>query len=136
MIYELPLTIPKNTPASAPVSDTLPVHPGKVQQVSVYFPPGPSGLAHVMIFLWERQLWPANPDSDFIGDDLLITFPEDLDLVDPPFEFVIKGWNEDDTYPHTPIVRLQITPFGKSVQDVLRALTTGPQGPITAWEGA
>ncbi len=134
MIYELPIPIPKNTPVSSPAEVVLPIHPGHLTQVSVYFPPGPSGLAHVTIWYWERQFWPSNPDSDFTGDDLLITFPEDLDLIDPPFEFVIKGWNEDDTFQHSPIIRLQVTPFGRSVQDVLRALTTGPAGPITPVE--
>jgi hypothetical protein len=125
MNYEQRLTIPKNTPRSAPAETTLYAHPGVLQRVSVYFPPGPSGLAHVSIWYWERQLWPANPDSDFIGDDLLIDLPEDLELVDPPFEFVIRGWNEDDTYPHTPIVRLQIVPFDRSQTALLEMLVAG-----------
>lgn len=135
MIYEKRLTIPKNTPQASPVTTTLPIHPGIVERVSVSWPPGPSGLAHVQIWYWERQLWPANPDSDFYGDDEVIDFPEDLEIVDPPFEFTIKGWNLDDTYPHTPIIRLQITPRDKNIRSIFQNLLLGATGPITPVEG-
>lgn len=128
MIYEKRLTIPKNTLASAQVSTTFPIHPGVIHQVSVFFPPGTAALAHLTIWLWQRQLWPANPDGDFTGDGELLTFPENLEIVDPPFELTLQGYNLDDTYPHTPIVRVQIDPFEKDLLTMLGALTVGPTG--------
>lgn len=135
MIYEKSLTIPKNTPQTALVETTIYVHPGVLQRVSIYFPPGPSGLAHVSLWYWERQLAPANPDSDFIGDDLLIDLPEDLEIVDPPFEFRVRGWNEDDTYPHTPVVRLQVIPFDRSQTALLGMLVASQAGVMTPTGG-
>jgi hypothetical protein len=136
MIYEKRLTIPANTAQAAPVSTTVEVHPGVVKRVEVSFPPGPAGLAHCQIYLWERQIWPANPDSDFAGDDLQMIFDEDLDLADPPFEFDIVGWNLDDTYPHTVTVRLLILPYDRDLRTLIEALTLGPTGPVTNVEGS
>ena len=130
MIYEKRITIPKNTPAYAPALTTIPIHPGVLQQVQVYFPPGCCALAHVVIKYWERQLFPTNPDSDFTGDDTLIEFSEDLEIVDPPYEFVVLGWNEDDTYSHTIIVRMQIIPHDRSLRNILTRLAIGTTGPI------
>ncbi len=135
MIYEKRLTIPKLTLEAAPASETLEIHPGIIKQVSIYFPPGCAALAHVQMFYWERQFWPTNPNSDFTGDGILLSFPEDLKIVDPPYDIVIKGWNDDDTYPHTPIVRFQVQSEKTTVVDLLKILTLGPQGPQTPANG-
>ena len=135
MIYEKRLTIPKNTAASAPVCATLEIHPGIVKRVDVYFPPGCAALAHVQLFYWERQIWPTNPNSDFTGDGTLLSFPEDLKIVDLPYEIEIRGWNPDDTYPHTPIVRIQMQAEKMTAVELLKVLALGPQGPQTPAEG-
>ena len=135
MIYEKRLLIPKLTLESAPVSTTVEIHPGIVKQVQVYFPPGVAALAHVQIFYWERQFWPTNPNSSFTGDNTLLSFPEDLVIVDPPFELEIRGWNNDDTYPHTPIIRFQMQAEKLTAVDLLKLLTLGPVGPQTPAEG-
>ncbi len=134
MIYEKRLTIPKLTLQSAPVSETVEIHPGIVKQVEVYFPPGCAALAHIQIFYWGRQFWPTNPNSDFTGDGTLLSFPEDLVITDPPFELEIKGWNDDDTYSHTPIIRFQMQSEKLTAVDLLKLLTLGPQGPQTPAE--
>lgn len=131
MIYEKRLTIAKNTTEAAYASETIEIHPGIVKQVEIYFPPGCAALAHIQIFYWERQFWPTNPNSDFTGDNTLLSFPEDLKIVDPPFELEIRGWNEDDTYPHTPIVRIQMQSEKVTAVELLKVLALGPRGPQT-----
>lgn len=131
MIYELEIPLPKNTALATPAVYELPVHPGIVKQVEIYFPRGCAGLAHVRIFVWGHPIWPTNPDSWFTGDDTLLRYPEDLELRDPPFMFTIYGYNEDDTYPHTPIVRLQITPREKDLATIMARMFTGARGPVT-----
>ena len=106
MQYEQSILIPKNTPIETPVLADLQVHSGNLTHVEVYFPPRCAGLAHLRIFYWERQIYPSNPDSYFTADGYPIAWSEDLDLVDPPFRFSLRGWNDDDTFPHTPIVRM------------------------------
>lgn len=129
MFYEKRLTIPKNTSQASPVTTAIEVHPGLVKQVSIYFPPGCAALAHIQVYYWEHQVWPSNPNSDFTGDDTLVVFPENLVLFDPPYEFTILGWNDDDTYPHTPIVRFQIDADTTTIKDLIDFLGLGPKGP-------
>jgi hypothetical protein len=135
MIYEQAITIPKLTQRAAPVSEVIPVHPGTVKQVEVFFPPGCAGLAHVTIWYWERQVWPGNPDGYFTGDGQSLTFPEDLELTDQPYSFTVKGWNEDDTYSHTPIVRVTVVPFDRDLVNLFQSFARGPSGPVTSQGG-
>jgi hypothetical protein len=135
MFYETSLTIPKNTPESAPVVDTIPVHPGVVKRVEVLFPDGCVGLVHVRILYYERQLWPANPDSSFKGDGDKIAFDEDLELTGAPFEFTVEGWNMDDTYQHTPIVRLSVIPFERDLGKIIQSALFGGSAPVSYTEG-
>lgn len=130
MIYETRCTTPLNTPLEDPLLTVLPVHPGRLQSVSIEFPLGCCGLTGVAIDYWSHQFYPANPDSWFTGDGAVLAFPEDLELVDPPYEFTIRTYNLDDTYPHSPVVRVQIAPFGQTVLDVLKLLAMGPTGPV------
>ena len=131
MIYEKRLTIPALTLESAKVSATCEIHPGTVKHGEIYFPPGVSALAHIQVYFWDRLIWPTNPNSDFTGDNTLLSFPENLVIIEPPYEFVVKGWNEDDTYPHTPIVRFQIDAETQTIAALLRMLALGPRGPQT-----
>jgi hypothetical protein len=131
MFYELSLTLPANTPESAPVTDTIPVHPGVVKRVEVLFPDGCVGLVHVRLYYYERQLWPSNPDSSFAGDGDKIAFDEDLELTGAPFVFGVEGWNLDDTYQHTPIIRISVIPFERDLGKIIQDAFLGPTGPIT-----
>lgn len=114
MFYEKDLPLPANTPRSAPVDVDLSVHPGTVERIAVQFPKGCAGIVHVQIFHWERQVWPNNPSGSFRGNDTVIEFTEDYRLSDFPFVLTLRGWNDDDTYLHTPIVRVQIRPLENS----------------------
>lgn len=127
MIYEQRLTLPPNTLPSAALEIDVAIHPGTVTLVEILFPTGCAGLAHVQIFHWERQLWPTNENGDFSGNGDPITFAEDYKVVDPPYLFTIRGWNLDELYPHTPIVRFQITPETGGVIGALSNLLTGPR---------
>lgn len=130
MFYEIDIPIPPNTPRTAPVFVDLPVHPGSVNQVEVFFPHGCAGLAHFYVTMWGHQVWPSNPDSFFTGDGIPTVFGEDLRLVDPPFTFQIVAWNDDDTYPHTPILRVNVLPEDDTLTNLLARLSVGLGGPI------
>jgi len=135
MIYETRLTIPRNTPPQAPASVVLPVHPGIVRQVEVAFPSGCVGLVYARVTYWERVIWPANPDGAFSGDGVNLVWPEDLELIEPPFEFELQGWNLDDTFEHTVTLRIQIVPVEKDIRRLIAALVPGASGPRRPVEG-
>jgi len=131
MYYETILTLPANTLQTDPVRQILPIHPGTIQHVEVLFPPGCAALAHVQVLYWCHQLWPSNPDSFFSGNGYPISYDEDLQIVDPPYELELVGWNEDDTYAHHPILRVQVVPLGGTTNDILSRIFLGAAGPIT-----
>jgi hypothetical protein len=135
MFYEQILLIPKSTLISAPVVQDLPVTSGNLQRVEILFPWRCCGLAHVCILYWGRQIFPSNPDSFFTGDGETIGFDEDIDIVDPPYVFQLVGWNEDDTWPHSPIVRMSIIPQERTMASLLSRLALGPSGPVSPGGG-
>lgn len=129
MIYEQRLTIPKLTTQDYPEVSVMVVHPGIVRKVSIEFPPGCCGLAHLQIWYWGRCIWPSSPNTDFASDTHPLDFGESIEIIDPPYEFWIVGWNEDDSYDHTPRVRIEITAPETSIEDVLVSMFGAPVSP-------
>lgn len=108
MDYVLAPTIPANTPETDPLKTEIMVAAGTLSEVAIYFPWGCAGLAHVQIWHNERQIFPTNLGASYHGNDLLIEFNENYPLPDSTNKIMLVEWNEDDTYDHTPIVRLTV----------------------------
>ena len=125
MFYEVSLTIPPGTLDSAPVTERMPVHPGKVHAVEIFFPDGCTWDVSLVIYLRSQQLWPSNPDAAFHGNNERIAFLEDFLLDQPPFEFEVRGWAPDTRYEHTPIIRIGVLSETLSVSDLIKMLA-GP----------
>jgi hypothetical protein len=62
------------------------------------------------VFYHEHQLWPVSREEDLHGDAFPIEWDEYEELFTPPYELVIKAWNEDDTYSHTFDISFAILP--------------------------
>lgn len=134
MFFEYSLTIPANTPATAPVETEAVLAPGTVSEVAIQFPRGCVGLAHVQIWRSEHQVWPVNLDGNIAGENAIIDWDEDYDLDDDPFTFTLRGWNLDDSYAHTITFRFALLPLdtgqatrgaGGLLRRVARALGVG-----------
>lgn len=107
--YSGSLTIPSLTPQSEPESITILIHEPFITGIEIYFPPGCAGLAWVAIFLNGKQLSPSPGSSEnyhhgegpinWIGKVRAVAGESDSTLE-------IKGYNDDDLYPHTPIIRI------------------------------
>ncbi len=129
MEYVFRLTIPANTPKSSPERLNCQLTHGIINHVSVCFPPKKCNLAHLVIYRFEHQVWPTNPEESFAWDDYTIEFDEEFELLEWPYTMSIRGWNEDDTYEHTITVRFEIGGRKWGLADLL-AMTT----PITRLE--
>lgn len=112
MLFEYPLEIPANTAETAKAKLAAPLAPGTIARVDVQFPRGCVGLVHVQIWRREHQVWPVNLDGDISAEGLVVSWPEDLDLDDEPFDLELRGWNEDDTFPHKITFRFALLPLG------------------------
>lgn len=111
MFYEFAVAIPANTPATAPVEEDVHLSPGTVVRVDFQFPRGCVGLVHVQVWKGEHQVWPVNTDGNISSEGQTVTFPEDYDVDEDPFTLTLRGWNLDDTFPHTITFRFAVLPL-------------------------
>lgn len=100
MLYEYVLTVPANTLKASPAELEVEIPAGTVTQVSVQFPAGCSGLVHCVVLRSFHQVWPGDPDGYLAAEDAVITWPEDYDLTDRPFSFLLQGWSPGTAYDH------------------------------------
>ena len=90
----------------APKVTELNITKGLIYRVDITFPQGSAGLLGVCIFDGGFQVWPSSIGEWFSGDGLGIRF-EDIYLKNAaPFKFLIKTYNDDDTYEHLVNVRI------------------------------
>ena len=123
MFYEYRLTIPANTPATAPTELEVELEHGRIVGVELQFPRGCVGLVHVQVRREHHQLWPSNPDGDIAGEDARISWQEDHYFTEQPYTLTLRGWNEDDSFAHTVTFRFNLLPL---------ALPAPPPAPAAA----
>ncbi len=128
--YSLPL--PPNGSAANLTSLDVEYPPGVVTRVKVTMPSGCAGLVHFRVRKALHQLWPYNDGAWFEEDDLKEDFEEELDLSAEPHILVLEGYNEDDTYSHTPVIKLVIMPVpppgALTFEDLIRAQVAADSG--------
>lgn len=110
MLYNWIITVPKNTPRTAPVETELTLSIGIVTWYSVLFPPGCAGLVHCKIYHHEHQIVPSKGDQDLSGDTFPIEWTDYYELYERPADFLARCWNEDDTYEHNVTIRIAVVP--------------------------
>lgn len=110
MYYDFDFTITKQTTEASKVEETIKLAPGIVKEVVIQSSESFAALVHLQIFDRSFQLWPSNPDGAFLLTGEEITFSEEYQLKEHSYELTLKGWNEDDSYNHTPHIRLSVLP--------------------------
>ena len=110
MLFEQSITIPKNTTETNPTIAMLPIAQGIITKIMVRPRPGHAALAHLVILHHEHQIAPSSGTMDFHGDTFPIDWEEYYESYQPAYELKLKGWNDDDTYPHTFDVFVAVLP--------------------------
>lgn len=110
MLYQADITIPKNTLETSPTVVMLGIAKGIITKIMVRPRPGHAALAHLVILHHEHQIAPSTESMDLHGDTFPIDWEEYYECYQPPHELKLKGWNSDDTYPHTFTVYVVILP--------------------------
>ncbi len=110
MLFQADITIPKNTTEANATIAKLPIEKGIITKIMVRPRPGQAALAHMVILHHEHQMAPSSGSMDFHGDTFPIDWEEHYESYQPPFELKLKGWNDDDTYPHTFDVFVAVLP--------------------------
>jgi hypothetical protein len=107
MKYTAPLSIPANTPSTKPVTVSLTLHEPIITGYEIFFPPGCAALAGIALLAEGIQFAPAAGSSDmwfrkegsisWFGQKRLIAGKTEIKIS-------VLGYNDDDTYPHKPII--------------------------------
>ena len=110
MLFEASIDIPKSTTRASPEETILTIAHGIITKIMVRPRPGHAALAHCVILHHEHQIAPSTEGMSFSGDTFPIDWEEYYESYQPPYELKLKGWNEDDTYPHTFDVYIAVLP--------------------------
>lgn len=129
MLFQASITIPKNTAQSNPTEETLRIAHGIITKFMVRPRFGHASLAHLVILHHEHQIAPSTENMDLHGDEAPIDWEEYYESYQPPYELKLKGWNEDDTFPHTFDVYVAILPrkaiIAFQIVDAIKSLFRG-----------
>jgi len=109
LIYEFRLTVPANTPKTAPKRLELRLTAGVITWLQWFWPPGTHQLGHARVLHHGRQLWPDAVSDDLTDDGHAPAMQEHYRLT-RPYRLLLEAWNEDDTYQHTFTLRFNLLP--------------------------
>jgi hypothetical protein len=123
MLYRATITIPRNTLKTDPLIERVKVYPGITQRVWVGFPPGCAGLVGVQIWHKGWSVWPTTPGEWFTWDGYVFSFEDRYPVVSEPLTFIVKAYNEDDTFDHTVFFMVTI-PHTSPEQESLDLMAT------------
>ena len=115
MIYKIDVPLPATTVVASYVDLTMRLTKGRIKEISIYFPWGCAGLAGIQIIRRTYQLAPLTRGEWIVGNELLLTHKYNYDLSTEPYNLVVRGYNLDDTYSHTPFVIIEIMRDDKSI---------------------
>ena len=101
MLFEASITITSGKTKADPQVETLKIAHGIITKIMVRPRPGHAATAHLVILHHEHQIAPSTEDMSLSGDAFPIDWEEYYESYQPPYELKLKGWNDDDTYPHT-----------------------------------
>ncbi len=122
MIYKWEELIPSKTAEADAVEWSLEITKGVIKRCWVFFPWGCANYAHIQVLRGPDQIFPYTRGEWLGGNDILHEFGENYEVKAEPLHLTIKGYNDDDTYDHTPWVIVQVErPTMPSWVDVLLA---------------
>lgn len=101
MFYKYSLKIPQQTLESDPEVKLIRLPKGTITQIDICFPDGCFGLAKAKIIHNEFQIFPSNPEAWISWNNYCVSFKEDYELLEAFNQLILKGYNDDDSYPHT-----------------------------------
>ena len=124
MEYETTLLIPYQTSFTNPVTREITLFPGIIERVGIIIPEGSADLARFAIDYRGIQIWPANRDGYFHGDNTQKDWSENLDISDGEARFIIRGWNLSLRNNHTIGVWFVVNKQGVTLKDLMTVLSS------------
>lgn len=110
MFYAWNITLPKGKDIFNKTKWILDLEKGTIIRCEVVFPIGCANLVFVHINQALHQVYPKNPDYQFIGNGVTISSTDEYEIKEEPYQLEFYGWNTDEIYKHTITVRIQLVP--------------------------
>lgn len=99
------LTIQPSTTEPNATAKSYDIGRAVVRQMIVHIPDGHKYLTHFQVTSKGKRILPEfGSGSDWVegnNHDIVVNFPIPLALDGPPYEMTLRGYNDDDTYPHS-----------------------------------
>lgn len=108
MLFSFPITVPANTSADNPTTQTLKLDVGVITTVGVRFAAGCHGLVQVRLLKDESILVPLNKDTWLNGDDETVENDVYYQFESAPYELKFLGSSPGTSYAHTVLVRVNV----------------------------
>jgi len=107
-VYTFDFMIDANTPEETPSTLSLDLEKGIVSRINVIIPPGHAALAGVQIYANTTQILPVAGWLKGDRDNLVFDVDVSIPMIDSAYKLTAKGFNSDDTYPHTFYIRMWV----------------------------
>lgn len=111
MYFSYSLTIPADTPLSAPEELDVRLCHGVITNVEVEFHPGCRGMVQAYVRHGLHQVWPTNPDGNLAADARAMAWNDYYELTSPPYVVTIGGCSPGASYDHEILFRFEVTPL-------------------------
>lgn len=115
------LTIPKSTTQADPLVYVMSLPIGRINRLWVEFPKGCSGLAGIQVFRSLYQIFPLPEGVWLRSDNSVMNFAFTHAIAVEPYEVTLKGYNIDDTYPHTIWIGFEMSGFDNELTENMKA---------------
>lgn len=109
MLFVCDLALPASTPEADPVGDWYPICAGTITRIHVHWPWGAGNLAGLRIYHAGSQRWPLTMTRWFNSSARDVVFEEEYEVDSDDPRLWIEGYNDDDTFSHTPTVYVEVT---------------------------
>lgn len=106
MLYKKEIEIPSNTPIKTPKEVSIPITAGMITSIGVFIPWGCANLVGVQLYRYTFQITPLTRGEWLKGNDFFHHYVARIEIAQEPWELIVKGYNLDDTYDHTPFVQV------------------------------
>ena len=110
MFYAWNFELTEGKSAASKTKHILHMERGTITRCEVVFPVGCANLVFVHVNQALHQVYPKNPDMQYIGDGATIVSVDEYEIREEPFQLEFYGWNTDDIFCHTVTVRIQLIP--------------------------
>lgn len=107
--FAIELEISPNITKANAVSSKVILPPCKIDEIYLEFPNGCAGLVYIWFEYQANKILPVNREDEYRTNDYVIIIKPKWLVVEEDYTLIMKGYNLDDTYAHTPKAWINVT---------------------------